>query len=322
MFDNPRRIGDALDEVHAQAGELRERLASRGELPRRAARAVRVPSRISVRRCSAGPYLRFEPFGADDAAWPFTPAAELFGAHAGAHRGRAADARRGPPRRVWSASRRPRLSELLGGSRRHRHSLRKPARPAAARIGDPRARLACRGVGTRRRADDLVLTDAEIFGLSKQRRYRRKRAALRQSFLSELTPGDYVVHIDHGIGRFAGVMLRKTEEREREYLVLEYGPTRTGSSYRWTRSTAWGRTWDRGERTPSLTRLGTQEWNRVKARVKASAEAVARDLLDLYASREVASGRPFGPDTPLAGKSSKPPSPTSRRPTSSAPSTK
>ena len=119
----------------------------------------------------------------------------------------------------------------------------------------------------------------------------------RQSFISELTAGDYVVHVDHGVGRFGGTSVKRVEDREREYLVLEYAagdrllvPTdqidRVGPYL------------GVGEREPKLTRLGTQEWNRVKQRVKASAEKVARDLLQIYAAREVVQGHAFGEDTP------------------------
>ena len=294
VLDNPRRIGDALDEVHAQAVELRERLASRGELP--AALPAPYASLDDIRApVQRGAVLTFEPFGADDAAWPFTPPPS----YSGRTRALIEDAprMRGEGRRVVLVSQQaPRLSELLeeaGVTATPSESL--PDLPPLGSVTLVHGSLA---EGWALDAEQTtVLTDAEIFGLSKQRRYRRKRAALRQSFLSELTPGDYVVHIDHGIGRFAGVMLRKTAEREREYLVLEYAQ-RDRLLIPMDQIDRVGPYLGSGERTPSLTRLGTQEWNRVKARVKASAEAVARDLLDLYASREVASGRPFGPDTP------------------------
>ena len=106
-----------------------------------------------------------------------------------------------------------------------------------------------------------------------------------------------MVHIDHGVGRFGGMLVRRVDEREREYLSLEYAagdrllvPTdqidRVGPYL------------GVGEREPHLTRLGTQEWNRVKQRVKASAAQVARDLLALYAARESSDGYAFGEDTP------------------------
>ena len=50
----------------------------------------------------------------------------------------------------------------------------------------------------------VVLSDNEIFGVTKQRRTARRRGARREAFLSELSPGDFVVHVEHGIGRFVG----------------------------------------------------------------------------------------------------------------------
>ena len=294
VLDNPRRLRDALDEVHAQAVELRERLAARGELPDDLS-----PPYVSLDEMGTsaqrGAAFTFEPFGAEDAAWPFTPPAS----YSGRTRALIDDmpGMRAEGRRIVLVSQQaPRLSELLedaGTAATPSDGLPDLPPPGSVALvhGSLAEGWALDAEGT------VVLTDAEIFGLSKQRRYRRKRAAHRQSFLSELSPGDYVVHIDHGIGRFAGVMLRKTAEREREYLVLEYAQ-RDRLLVPVDQIDRVGPYLGSGERTPSLTRLGTQEWNRVKARVKASAASVARDLLDLYASREVASGRAFGPDTP------------------------
>lgn len=142
-----------------------------------------------------------------------------------------------------------------------------------------------------------LLTDGEVFGLAKQRRYLRHRPVRKTSFLSELAVGDYVVHIDHGVGRFVGTTVRQIDDREREYLLLEYAagdrlmvPTdqidRVGPYV------------GASDRPPALTRLGTQEWHRAKQRARASTAQVAKELLAIYAAREVVPGRAFGADTP------------------------
>ena len=144
----------------------------------------------------------------------------------------------------------------------------------------------------------VLLSDNEIFGLTKQRRYLRKRAIRHStSFIADLTVGDYVVHIDHGVGRFVGTEVRRVEDREREYLVLEYGDgdrllVPAGQIDRV------GPYVGASDHPPSLTKLGTQEWTKTKARVKASTAQVARELLAIYAAREVVGGHPFNPDTP------------------------
>ena len=142
-----------------------------------------------------------------------------------------------------------------------------------------------------------VLTDAEIMGQAKERPVRRRSPVPRAAFLSGLEPGSYLVHVEHGIGRFAGTSHIGDEEREREYLVLEYAEgdklyVPTDQLDRVSPYVA------PGERLPALTRLSTQEWSRSKARAKASTRELAEQLLALYASREVAQGIAFSPDTP------------------------
>ena len=77
----------------------------------------------------------------------------------------------------------------------------------------------------------VVFSDVEIFGVAKQRRTRRRSVrAARDAFLSELSPGDYVVHVEHGIGRFSGTVRgvkadagsRDNGDDDREYLAIEY----------------------------------------------------------------------------------------------------
>ena len=144
--------------------------------------------------------------------------------------------------------------------------------------------------------DTYLFTDAEIFGFVKQRRLVKKRPVARHKFLTEITPGDYVVHIEHGIARFAGVTTMTTDHTEREYLVLQYAEgdklyVPTDQIDRVDRYIG------ASEQPPVLSRLGTQEWTRAKQRVKQSVADIAQDLLALYAAREVVPGFSFSPDT-------------------------
>ena len=63
-----------------------------------------------------------------------------------------------------------------------------------------------------------LFTDAEVFGTAKVSRPRRRRAVARESILSELTPGSFVVHVDHGVAKFTGTTLMGDTEQEQEYL--------------------------------------------------------------------------------------------------------
>ncbi len=108
--------------------------------------------------------------------------------------------------------------------------------------------------------------------------------------------GDYVVHVDHGIGRFAGLIQRQLEGHEREFLAVEYDNADTlfvpvHQADRLTRYVGA----DGGK--PSLDHLGGQAWSETKSRVKEAVQKVAEDLLDLYARRQVVEGFSFAPDS-------------------------
>jgi len=141
-----------------------------------------------------------------------------------------------------------------------------------------------------------LITDREIFGVVKERLLSKRRPVRHHLFVSELTPGDYVVHVEHGIAKFIGLTMMPTEDVEKEYLMLEYAagdrlyiPTdQVDRVSRYVGSS---------EQLPILSRLGTQEWAKVKQRVKESVAEVARDLLDLYAAREVLQGFAFSQDS-------------------------
>ena len=144
-----------------------------------------------------------------------------------------------------------------------------------------------------------LLTDAELFGTVKERRYRpvRNREQLGEDIiLSDLVPGSYVVHIDHGVARFAGTTHLEETGDDQEYLVLEYAEN--DKLYVPTEHL------DRvavyvgaQDQTPNLTRLGTAEWARIKERVKGSTREMAEELIKLYAARQAAQGHEFSGDT-------------------------
>ena len=149
--------------------------------------------------------------------------------------------------------------------------------------------------------DAVLFTDSEIFGTAKERRPRRRTPVKRQAFLSELIPGSYVVHVDHGVASFTGTTSMDSPGdsggEEREYLVLEYadGDKLYVPTEHLDRVSPYMAS---NDRPPTLTRLGTAEWTRVKERVKHSAREMAQELLELYASRQVAQGHALSPDSP------------------------
>ena len=143
----------------------------------------------------------------------------------------------------------------------------------------------------------VVVGDTEIFGITKQRRTARRSRTNWDAFLSEITPGDYVVHVEHGVGRFMGVgRPSENSDSSAEYLLLEYANrdrlyVPLDHLDRVTPYVA------PSDSPPHLTRLGTQEWSRAKARAERSTRQMAAELLALYAAREMVTGHAFGPDS-------------------------
>jgi transcription-repair coupling factor (superfamily II helicase) len=141
-----------------------------------------------------------------------------------------------------------------------------------------------------------VLTDTEVFGWAKRRGAARRRIITPASFLSELKVGDYVVHQEHGIGRFEGLVKLDTTGVMREYLLLQYAGTDrlyipTDQLDRITRYIGMGET------VPALSKLGGVEWTRAKQQVRENVQELARDLLRLYSVRETVEGHAYPLDS-------------------------
>jgi transcription-repair coupling factor (superfamily II helicase) len=140
-----------------------------------------------------------------------------------------------------------------------------------------------------------LFTDNELFGFVKQQRLARKRPVARHKLFTDIKPGDYIVHIEHGIGRFAGVTTMETGGIKREYMLLEYAAgdrlyVPTDQIDRIERYVG------AGDREPSLNRLGSLEWIHSKDKARQAAEDIARDLLEIYAAREVVAGFAYSAD--------------------------
>lgn len=143
-----------------------------------------------------------------------------------------------------------------------------------------------------------LLSDSEIFGWERpQPRIRQKQSAeTPESVYADLQVGDFVVHVDHGIGQFKGLVQRQLDGHEREYLAVEYDKDDTlyvpvHQADRLTRYVGA----DGGK--PALDHLGGQAWHETKGKVKEAVQKVAEDLLDLYARRQVVEGFAFEPDS-------------------------
>jgi len=144
-----------------------------------------------------------------------------------------------------------------------------------------------------------LLSDGEIFGRRRPELRSRPRPVAEdpESAYADLQPGDWVVHVDHGVGRFSGLVHRTVDAVERDYLCVEYaeGDQLFVPVYQADRLTRYV---GPDARPPAYSRLGGVEWKNTRGKVKEAVEEMAGELLDLYARRSVVQGHAFPEDTP------------------------
>jgi len=147
----------------------------------------------------------------------------------------------------------------------------------------------------------LVLTDHEIFRRSHRvRRTQRLHGVASLESVASLKPGDYVVHLDHGIGRYAGLERVTVGEETVETLTIEYadGEILRVPQYRLDLIEPWsGAAPDETDEPPNVHKLGGKKWKALREKTEASIRAMATELLDLYAHRQVREGHEFSGDT-------------------------
>lgn len=145
----------------------------------------------------------------------------------------------------------------------------------------------------------IVMSDSELFGWKKPttlRQRKPRKGVTPETFFADVNPGDLVVHIEHGIGRYAGLVKLDFEGVEREYLEVQYA----NSDKLYVpihQADRLARYVGMDETAPTLNRLGNADWNTVKRRAKKAVEEIAKELLEIYAKREVTPGRAFSLDT-------------------------
>ena len=143
-----------------------------------------------------------------------------------------------------------------------------------------------------------VLVDKEILpGYRKKRRWAAPKSKNALRDFQELKMGDLVVHEQHGIGRYMGIRTMDVDGVTRDYLYIKYA--KEDKLYLPVEQIDILQRYVGGEgHPPKVSSLGGQKWARVKSRVRASVQELARDLLSLYAAREAVKGYAFLPDQP------------------------
>ncbi|WIB61036.1 transcription-repair coupling factor [Curtobacterium sp. MCLR17_007] len=157
-----------------------------------------------------------------------------------------------------------------------------------------------------------VLSEAEFYGRTAQQGARtvKKLASRRKNVVDplQLKPGDVVVHATHGIGKFVELVSREVSsggrnavKTQREYLVLEYAPSKRG--YPGDKLFVPTDQLDQlsryvGGESPSLSKMGGSDWSAAKSKARKAVRDIAVDLVKLYSARMASKGHAFGPDTP------------------------
>ncbi|MEE2037904.1 transcription-repair coupling factor [Nocardiopsis sp. CT-R113] len=149
----------------------------------------------------------------------------------------------------------------------------------------------------------VVLTETDLAGQKSSTRDMRRMPSRRRGTVDplQLKPGDYVVHEQHGVGRYLEMVSRQIQGATREYLLIEYAPSKRGQPG----DRLFVPTEQLGEVTryvggeaPTLSKMGGAEWSKAKSRARKVVREIAGDLIRLYSARQASPGHAFGADTP------------------------
>lgn len=143
----------------------------------------------------------------------------------------------------------------------------------------------------------VVISESDIFGTEKKKKHKKQAYEGKKihSF-TELTPGDYVVHENHGLGIYKGIEKIVVDKITKDFIKIEYG----GGGVLYVPATGLDviQKYSGPEgRKPKLNKLNSIEWKNTKARVKGAVREIAKDLVQLYAQRQSKEGFRFSPDT-------------------------
>ncbi len=149
-----------------------------------------------------------------------------------------------------------------------------------------------------------LLSESDILGRpSPSAKDVRKMPSRRRNVVDplQLTPGDHVVHEQHGVGRYLEMVQRTIGAASREYLIIEYAPSKRGQPgdrlYVPTDTLDQVTRYVGGE-APTLNKMGGSDWAKTKGRARKAVKEIAAELIKLYSARMATTGHAFGPDTP------------------------
>lgn len=142
-----------------------------------------------------------------------------------------------------------------------------------------------------------VMTESDIFGQEQKKRRKRNYSGSRIQDFAELSIGDFVVHEKHGLGIYRGIEKVEVDRIVKDYIKIEYRggsnlyipATQLDCLQKYSGADA--------SKAPKLNKLGTQEWNKTKSKVRGAVKNIAKELVELYAVRQEKEGYVCGPDT-------------------------
>ncbi len=140
-----------------------------------------------------------------------------------------------------------------------------------------------------------ILAESDLTGRRRTHRRARRRKRDAQRFFDDLREGSFVVHHQHGVARFGGMVTRAIGGNERDYLLLEY---RGGDKLYVPSDQIESVRHYTGGDTPTLSKMGGSDWHATKAKVRSAVQEIAQELVVLYQRRVTSPGHQFEPDTP------------------------
>ena len=303
LIDEPHDLAARMEDRDERARHARDELERGGRVPRGLPHPWLEEEELqALLQGASGSVRSLSRLASGDQRLPFRSTPRLAGKLAQLFESLRAQPDSGA--RVLVSLQEARLSELMADLGLPLATLASEAAPVPAAISVGRAAIAegwqLDDPATGQRLLTLI-SDTEIFGFERQRQRRPLRARGGQAadphLLETLKPGDFVVHIDSGIGRFHGIVHERLGGREGEYLDLRYakGDRLLVPTDKLDRVQPYV---GPSDAPPTLTRLGGGQWQRAKARVRGAVAEIADELLELHAARETEPGIAIEPDTP------------------------
>ena len=303
VLDEPHDLSSRSEDRDERAAHARAELEQGGRIPRGLPHPWLTAEELDARITDAPQQVRsLSRLAGGAQRLPFRPAARLAGKLAELFE--SLRQAQGSGSMVLVSLQEARLSELMADLGLPLARLEPEQAPDPSAISVGRAAVAEGWQLDDPRTGERLITlisDTEIFGFERKRQRRplktRGVPEADPHLLETLKPGDFVVHVDSGIGKFQGIVRQQVGEREGEYLDIRYAKD--------DRLLVPTDKLDRvqpyvgpSDAPPTLTRLGSGQWQRAKARVRGAVADIADELLELHAARETEPGLAIEPDTP------------------------